>query len=477
MNKFNNLILFLRQKTNRAVYSCFMPLMAGLVLLLFWVANLQVIALLSIVLITCFVLIVYDDLLPIISLMFMIPMSFRNTSLAFEQNLAFCIIIFALLVISLVIHFIKYPMKNIELDWFFFVILAIIGTFLIGGIFSGRLKHYFDGAGIFVMSGIVPLVIHFFFYNKVKINTNIDIRKYLCMSFIIAISVASAQLCFAKLHIHIYGHETYGSIPGGFCWANSNHIANIILIAVPLCCYMMLSSKRIWAWFVELFFLYLTMLLSGSDGALATLAIFTPFLMFVVYKNTYRHNLPIIKLVFSLLISIVILALVVVCLFKAEMFLDFISTSADNNGRTLPYKMSIEFFLDFPIFGIGLGGGKAELDAITHILNYNGFYHSTFFHILACTGIVGIIGYALYYLARAKYVLNNDSVLGKFTLYAFIMFALYGLIENSEFNIVLMFMTTLITMVGLINKKGSDDKPLPLWIKIPNFCSLNQSCM
>ena len=49
------------------------------------------------------------------------------------------------------------------------------------------------------------------------------------------------------------------------------------------------------------------------------------------------------------------------------------------------------------------------------------------------------------------------------------MFAVYGMVDNGEFNIVLLVMTTLITLVGHINKNGSDDKPLPLFVKIPKF--------
>ena len=104
------------------------------------------------------------------------------------------------------------------------------------------------------MSGIVPLAIHFFFYNNVKIDNKINVRKYLSTSFIIAISLASAQLCFAWLHVELYGLGAHKAIPGGFCWANSNHVASLVLIAIPLCCYMMLSSKHIWAWFIELIF-------------------------------------------------------------------------------------------------------------------------------------------------------------------------------------------------------------------------------
>ncbi len=477
MDKFNNLILNLRNKTKGFVYSYFMPLIASLFVLLFWICDLQILGLFSMVLITCFVLIVHDDLLPIVSLMLMTPMCFRDTTVALNEQLIFSAILFSLLALSIILHFIIYPIKKIELDIFFYTILFIVCIFLLGGLFSGNGKYYFDGLGIFTMSGIVPLVIHFCFYNKIKLNNNLDIRKYVCSCFIIAISLACAQLCFAILHIDIYGTIKFENIYLWHCWSNPNHIASMILIAVPLCCYMMLSSKCIWAWFIELIFLYASVYFSNSDGALATIIIFTPFLMFAVYKNAYRRNLPMLKIIFYLLIFTAIIEVGYFYLFKHAEFLHFIKTSADNNGRTLPYKMSINSFLKHPILGIGLGGGNAYLATIIDICDYKGFYHSTFFHILACTGTVGIIGYGIYYLARIKYLLKNDTNLGKFALYAFIMFALYGLIENSEFNIVLMFMTTLISIVGLINKKGSDDKPLPLFVKIPKLSSLNQSCM
>ncbi len=469
IDKFNNLILGIRQKSFSFIYSGFLPLITSLIVFLFWIANLQIIGFLAIVLITSFVLIVYDDLLPIVSLMFMIPMSFRDTSVAFGNDLVYSIIIFSILVLSLIIHFIKYPMKNVVLDKFFFVLLSIIGMFFIGGLFSGNAKHYSGGVYYLLMSGIVPIAIHFFFYNKVKLNTNINIRKYLCISFIIAISLSAAQLCIVYLHFNVFDSRSFGTIPGNFCWANSNHIANLILIAVPLCCYMILSSKYVWAWFIELLFLYLTLYLSGSDGAFATLGVMTPFLMFVVYKNVYKYNLRITKFILSAIISIALICFTYVLVFDSAMLLDFFNSSANSTGRSLAYKTAVKSFLAFPIFGIGFGGGKASLDAVSHIHNYHGLYHSTFFHVLACAGIVGLICFLIYYLSRIKYLLHNDTVLGNFSFYAFIMFGLYGLIDNGEFNIVLMFMTTLITIVGLINKKGSSDVPLPLWIRIPKF--------
>ena len=88
---------------------------------------------------------------------------------------------------------------------------------------------------------------------------------------------------------------------------------------------------------------------------------------------------------------------------------------------------------------------------------------------LACAGIVGVIVYAIYYVVRMKYLAKGNTLLGYFALFSLFMFGVYGMMENNEFNIVLMFMTTVITVVGLMNKKGSDDKPLPLYIKTPKF--------
>ena len=260
-----------------------------------------------------------------------------------------------------------------------------------------------------------------------------------------------------------------GDMPGGFCWANSNHVANLILLAVPLCCYMMTSTKRIWAWFIELMFLYLSLYFSHSDGGLATLVVFTPFLMFALYQNSHRHNRQFLRYAYFALIALGVLALAYFGLFMFDELVDFVVSASSSNGRTSLYTAALECFCKRPIFGVGFGGGKLYLETYTDVEGANGLFHSTFFHVLACAGIVGVIVYVIYYVERVRYLAYKNTLLGYFALLSLFMFAVYGLIENSEFNIVLMFMTTIITVVGLINKKGSDNKPLPLYIKIPKF--------
>ena len=469
MQKIDNLISLIREKCAKHVYSFFMPLLTSFLVLLFWFASLQMVGFSVVILLCCFTLIVFDDFLPVVPLMLMLPMCFRDSINSFQTDLPILIVLFVFLAFSIVFHLIKYPIKKVKLDGFFYFLLMLNFVFLISGIFSNNSQNYFKAIDIYFISGVMPLAVHFFFYNKVNLSNKVNHRKYLCIAFIIAITVACVQLCYAKFIDFRYGKGTWEPRLPNICWANTNNIGNLILIAVPLCCYMMLSSKRVWAWLIEIVFLYLTMFLSGSDGALATLGVCTPFLMFFVYKNCYRDNFNFIKNSFLAIIAFAFLALASIVLLDIINLSAFIEESSSGSGRVWAYKLAIKDFLEYPFFGLGLGGGRASLDSIIDTHNYNGFYHSTFFHILACCGVVGILTYFAYYVVRIKCILKNDTVFGQIVLYAFVMFGIYGMIDTGEFNIVLLFMTTLITIMSLINKNGSDDKPLPLFVKIPKY--------
>ena len=466
--KFDNLINLTREKTTDFVYSYFFPTLVALISLLFWIADLQLIGLTIVTLTTCFVFVVYDDFLPIIPLMLMIPMCFRDPSTAISSTIVPIIVIFSLLVLAIIFHLIKYSI-TIKFDKYSFMLICIVGLFIFSGIFAINFNNYLKAFDLFIISAIAPLAIHLFFYSKVKLNEKINYRRYFCFSFICAITLASMQLCYVFTYIKLIGPWPLGEMPGGFTWSNSNHVANLVLIAVPLCCYMMASTKRIWAWFIELLFLYLTLLLSSSDGGLATLVIFTPFIMYFLYQNAYISNRKFLRYAYFIIISIAILIVAILCLFLFDELLEFILSSSSSNGRNFLYSAALECFKERPIFGVGFGNGKACVENIIEVPDARGFFHSTFFHVLACAGMVGIIVYLIYYIVRIKYLIKGDSLLGKFSLISLLMFAIYALIENSEFNIVLMFMTTIITFVGLTNKKGSVDTPLPLYVKNPKF--------
>ena len=473
IRKIDNLITIARKKTTPYVYSYFLPILVCLIVLLFWVANWQIVGLGVLVIATCFLLLTYDDFMPIIPFLFMIPMCFRDTTTAFQNDFTASIILFATLFIFVVLHFIKYPLKKLVFDNFFFVTLIVLAMYLLTGVFAGKFKHYFDAIDVLLISGLMPLIIHFLLSNKVDFSTSIDHRRYFLVCLLSAITLACLQMIFDKCLDHFF--ELYVSTQNKSSWSNTNHVASLCLIAIPLCLYLMISSKNWWIYLVELLLFYVTIYVSGSDGGFATIICFTPFIFILFYHHSHVKTKKYLNLIYLIIISAVLLALAIIFLFWIDNFIAFLDDSSSGTGRVNPYNLALKNFLTYPIFGLGLGEGRFVLDSTfpSSIEAYNGFYHSTFLHLLACCGLVGIAVYAFYYVKRIQLLGANDTVLGKFALMAFAMFAVYGMIENNEFNIVLLYMTTTITMIGLINKKGSGDKPLPLVYKPKKLPSIN----
>lgn len=468
MKKLDNFINFARNKTKTFVYSKFLPVLICLVTLLFWVLDWQMVGFGILVAIACFLLLTYDDFLPVIPLLFMIPMCFRDSAIAFQRDFTASIILFAVLFVFFIIHFIKYPLKKLVVDNFFFVTLLVFATLLLTGVFAGKFEHYFDALDIMLISGAMPVVIHFLLTNKINFSTNINHRRYFCVCLLSAISLSCLQLLLACIKIKFYFNEISGSVPGAFCWTNSNNIASLCLLAIPVCLYLMISSKNWWIYLAVLILSYACIYISGSDGVLATILCFTPFLLILFYKHSHVKTKKYLGPLYIILFSVATLLLAYIVLFNLENGLAYFKRHSSGTGRVYPYTFALENFLQYPLFGLGLGEGKYALDnTMCDIYNvskivYNGFYHSTFMHILACCGIVGIAVYVLYYIKRIKLLGANDTVLGKFALFAFAMFAVYSMIDTNEFNIVLLYMTTMITVIGSLNKKGNGDKPLPL---------------
>ena len=173
--KFNNLINLAREKTEKYVYSYFLPLLTALIALLFWIADLQLVGLAIVVAMASFVFIVYDDFLPIVPFMLIIPMCFRNPTELSSLTLA--IIIFSVLVLAIIFHLVRYSIK-LTFNKYFYMLLGIVAVFVFGGYSTGEFDNYFKAIDLFVIATIVPIAIHVFFYNKIKLTDKIDCRKY-----------------------------------------------------------------------------------------------------------------------------------------------------------------------------------------------------------------------------------------------------------------------------------------------------------
>lgn len=456
--RVNGALKKLQDRTETFFYGNFYPVIFSLITFLFWALDMQLVGFGILILVGSFVLIVFDDMTPIIPLLFLVPMTLRNSAIFNDTLPPYLTLIVA--AVALIFNVIKSP-KTIKFDLITAALICVIITFLIGGIFSPHLSDYVYGLPFLAISGIAMIAIHIFFTNKIKLNDKVDLKHYLCFSLLTAINLACCQLVYAKVHVELFGPTVF--IFPGFCWANTNHIGNLILLAVPICCYLLTRAKSIWFYAFNFIFLYFCVFLSKSDGATATLIALTPIVILESHLKVSRKNHLPLKIFWLVVCSLAVLFLAYMFLFQKQALIEYWETSSDDSGRIPLYESAIELIKQFPVFGVGLGHGTLVAGEV-----HKGYFHSTFFHVAACTGFVGVASYVFLYFARIKGILKGRSDLGLFTFIAFLMFSVYGMIENSEFNVVVIYLTVLITVTALTAKQGKEDFPLPLHKKFFN---------
>ncbi len=460
----------LREKTQTFFYGNVYPVIFSLSTFLFWILNLQMIGFTINILAICFILFTHDDALPTLPIVLLTGMSFRNSYVVGQT--AIPIIIFGLALLAILFNLVKYPIKKIKKDNVLFALILVTLVLVLGGLFTPYLNEFSEGLPILFTAGVGMLGVHFFYLNKINVNGKTPVKQYFCHSFLCAVNVACGQALFAYVHTLLFGRAELDGpnnnlfyYPGGFCWANSNHISSLILLAIPVCLYILTHTNNFKFYLFQLIFLYVTMLFTFSDGATAVLAVFTPILLYFTLINIDRRNYKAFK-IFVITVAVAIaLVLSFIAVFYNTQLIQYLIKHSSDNGRIPIYIRAIRLFANYPVFGVGLGHASVSVNLIG---NYRGFFHSTFFHISASCGLVGICAYAYLYYARIKHLVKNGGFLGFFALMGFLMFAIYAIVENSELNIVVLYITLMITFIGLPTKKA-ELNTLPLHKQFNDF--------
>ncbi len=458
-------LLKIRKRTENFFYGNFYPVILSLLSFLLWFANIGMTGFAVLVFIGCFVLIVYDDMTPTIPLLLHLPMTMRNTTVFMNDIFPFLLIL--PVVFAFFIKFILYPWKKPTLDRLSFAFFGIMATSLTGGLFAPYLHEYSSGVYFFLLTGVCAFAIHFVFSNRIKCPERINLGNYFCTCFIWAINLACAQMIYMWA-LDTFTGTVYMAIPTSY-WASTNHIANLILIATPLLCYLLINGKRVFPYFINIAFYYATLWLTGSDGCISILFALTPFLIYAVVSRIDGKRYESVKLFISFIVALAVIALCYVCLFQAQIIFKFISRALNGNGRMQLFQKGFYMFLENPVFGVGIG--HAYID---NLVDFASYFHSTLIQVGATTGIIGLISYGILYYYRAEKLLKNDTTLGFFAFIGLVGFSFYALIDNGDFNVVLIYITLTVTVVGLENEKGA--RRLPLFFKFNKVNFYSQFC-
>lgn len=479
IKKLNEKTKILADNISDFIYGNLFPITIALVILFFWIADLSIIGFAILMLTLSFILVLYGDLTPALPLIFMIPMPFRDTDV-FGTFLPYIFI--GIAVIALIINFIKFPWKKPRFTWLFWAHVILTISMLLGGIFSVYLSSYKHGLGVIALPGAGMLAVYFVIKNRTNPPKNIDFKCKFSASLVIAANLACVQMLYALastyINYYFFGNLTFGDIldlvqgvenTPTFCWANINGIATIAMFALPFVCYLMIKTNKLLPLFAQLIFFYLSILISAADIPLMLSLLAVIPMAFVIYKSLRANQARLFSNIFHWLLLgavIVLIALGVTGIFSS-IWNKLVASISDDSGRSPLYRNALSLFAQYPIFGVSYGHTYYSIisnDALNYV---SGFSHSTFFHALASSGIVGILAFAFLYFQRFRTMGKNNTPFGFLSLISVLAFSVYSMLDVGEFMFLVIYATIIVSVCEFVNENGNAVSALPL-ITNPN---------
>ena len=462
-------IIGISSSINRFLYSVYYPAFVSLWAFFCFALKQQMLGLFVMIAVACLILIFNKDILPVLPLFASCILTINR----FQQltNLPF-IIAYCVLGACFIYHFIKYPFKRFYLGKLFFPLCLVSFALFLGGILSRQgLNRYAYGLTVAFSTGPLVLVIYLLFINAIFASEKTNIPEYVCSALISATVCA----CFEIFFIYLTNVDIYFAIPQQLerytGWGNFNTVGAMTLIAIPLCCYIIVRTGKYAAMSVVILFMIITDMLCGSDGSLGIIVFSLPFLVVFVFLNLKKcdrkHFISCVAVTVFILCTI---GIIIVIKVGFSEIMSYVTGRTDAHGRFSLYKRALELFKSNPIVGIGQGYADESTE---YLPTYN--VHSTVLHVMATMGIFGVIAYFIYFLFRFKILLGGTTPFNAFAYLSFIAFEAYGLIDMCEFIVIplMSFITIVILTAEVSNIKGEAPcLPLKTLYKRLNFYPL-----
>ncbi len=422
------------------------PVITAGVVLLFWLLNLQIVGILFLVLCGCYIFITQRDMTPILPLLFIAPISFSDLRL-FDTVIP--IFIFAPALVSLIIHFIKHPFKKPFVGKVFFSHIGVCVALSVGGIFYAHRWDYISrGLPLILCAGVGVFAEYVVLLQYIEPNGKCDLKKYFSFSLIVTVLLAVCQFAFQGT-INYFALGSFFPTPDvqNFAWANTNFLGYFVLLAVPMCFYLMTQTKKVLPLLIVFTIYCAAIIVIKCDGALGILIITILPLIIFTYRRIDAKQKTVYLLFFTVL-AVVAVIIVAYLFTSSENFLGYlIKHFLSDTGRTPFYKTAWKLFKEQPLFGVGLGYNVIE-------------FHSTIFEVLGCTGIFGLFVYIWYYVKRIDVLTKRNTSFNFFAFFSFFLYEAYASIDNGEFIFLMLYLTAVIIVTELTNAKKTTALPL-----------------
>ena len=348
------------------------------------------------------------------------------------------IVSFSTLALCLIIFFLKNKLLTLEnLKTLPFSAAAVILSvaLLANGLFSDRYvftSTLYGALEIFTLVGLF-----YIFYLGLKNEDNDELVDYLAF-----VTALVAILVFADT-VFLYATSGKDFIVDGvlnrglmlYGWGNVNTAGNCAAVLIPMCYFGVMKSETPSFYFSAASLAMISVFLSTSRNALLVGgSLYVIGFILCCFIGKKRLNF-----VFFALISVACIA-VLFLMFKDTatlIFKQYIDRGLESQERINLWKYSVEAFKESPIFGKGFFG--IWTDEYHLEWGFPTMMHNTFLQLLACSGIVGLVGYLIYRVCTLKAFFVKPSLAKTMLGFSILAVLIGSLADNFVFYIAHMF--------------------------------------
>lgn len=285
---------------------------------------------------------------------------------------------------------------------FFFPQLAVSVALSLGGLFCISPKEYFGPAALYfsIGCGFFMLFIYYLASSRMSKYKRAYNRTERVARIIYASGLLAAFLIF---NFYIDNFERFMARGSLLFFKPRNYISSVLMMALPMSC---IYIKRNNIHIIPMLLMYAAMVMTGSRSGLIFGGVALALSIVYVYLTNKKSR----KLYNILLPIAAIPVLYFAVKLIPQLYSSRMAESFFNEGDVTRLKfieLGIKDFLNYPVFGIGMGN-------LAHFEIFKAYtpgsivyFHNLVIQVMASMGIVGITAYIYNFAERLKLLWQN----------------------------------------------------------------------
>ena len=412
------------EKFRKFAYTDFYFTAYAAIVFIAWTAESAEFGFVALIALTCLSLVILDDVLPITApLFYAMCMIFTDQ----VEDFIFMWPTFIPLGIAIAFFLIRNRTRLRRPGSMTVPQLVLSVVLMIGGLGVCTAAEYTRALPNAIMLGFGGLAIYLLVYCYAGRDERRDVGIYFSKMLMWFGFVVLAEIAVWYIRADLPPSQ-WGSVARDFGWGIENNASTILSISAPMCFYLAVRYR--WGGIYALCGLaqYIGIILTYSRGGILMAAVTGPVCAVVaLVKAVDKKRMG---MAYAVIIAAGVVAIGVLFDDIAAAIKSLFDQGFGPSSRDLLYAEAWKLFCSHPFLGVGLGYNGDHF-AINTMQFY--WFHSTLFQVLANMGVVGVLAYAFYYIARFRTLRKLRNPFNVFMLIAWLGFEGYSMMDTGTF--------------------------------------------